>query len=63
MSCEYCFGGKPLVEADEEIGLIDARIDGGKLVIKYSEGHVVCDEEEIPIGFCPKCGTEIISFG
>ena len=41
MSCEYCSGGKPFVEADEEIGLLDVKIDGGKLVIRFWSSDIL----------------------
>ena len=62
MSCEYCMGMKPLVSHDDEIGGIEARIDGNRLVIRFYEGTAFMTEEVVRIAHCPECGTEIISF-
>lgn len=59
MSCEHCIVSKPFVVADEDIGGLDVRIDGDKLVVRYYDGHVLCDDEVIRIGFCPKCGEAL----
>lgn len=59
MSCEHCVVSKPFVVADEDIGGLDVRIDGSDLVVRYYDGHVLCDEEVIRIGFCPKCGAPL----
>lgn len=59
MSCEHCFESKPLVVADEDIGGLDVRLDGDNLVIRYYDGHVLCDEEVIRLDSCPKCGEAL----
>lgn len=55
-------GMKPLVSPDDEIGGIEARIDGNRLVIRFYEGAAFMTEEVVRIAHCPECGTEIISF-
>lgn len=65
--CEYCEGGKPIHECDDEG--VDVRLlhnRGGSWVLDvtgYYDGGYICGGCTVPVVACPMCGRRLAERG